>query len=347
MLRFDSRMNFLILSPFSSRSCAPARSSVPLLCAPFLLPWEKVRVARMRGNSPAPSGTYPSPWPSPKGEGKREFLASTDNWFRPTQIKTGPDGALYVADMYRLVIEHPEWIPATMQSRLDLRAGHDRGRIWKVCIKDAKLRSTPNLTKMNSTQLASLIDHANGWQRDTAQRLLLEKEDKAAVKPLMEVFKNSKLPQARLQALCTLDGLNATGSETIDLGLKDKHPSIRQHTARLCRGKNVLLSQTAINDPEPVVRRQVAFSLGNTTDTKAAKALVQLAHDKNADVRLAVKSSATPHLAAMLSEIFASDKQPPQDITGHLLQLASSGNNQNVLIQVTPKPIYSRDQTIK
>ncbi len=282
-----------------------------------------------------------------KGEEKREFLASTDNWFRPTQIKTGPDGALYVADMYRLVIEHPEWIPATMQSRLDLRAGHDRGRIWKVCAKNAKLRSTPNLSKMNSTQLASLIDHANGWQRDTAQRLLLEKEDKAAVKPLMEVFKNSKLPQARLQALCTLDGLNATGSEAIDLGLRDKHPSVRQHAAILCRGKNSLLSIKAINDPSPLVRRQVAFSIGNTTDTKAAKALVQLAHDKNADVRLAVKSSATPHLAAMLSEIFASDKQPPQDITGHLLQLATSGNNQNALVQVLTEMSSPKYRLIK
>ncbi|SVB37795.1 uncharacterized protein METZ01_LOCUS190649, partial [marine metagenome] len=187
----------------------------------------------------------------------------------------------------------------------------------------------------------------NGWQRDTAQRLLLEKEDKAAVKPLMEVFKNSKLPQARLQALCTLDGLNATGSEAIDLGLRDKHPSVRQHTARLCRGKNVLLSQTVVNDPEPLVRRQVAFSLGNTTDTKAAEALVQLAYDKNADVRLAVKSSATPHLTTMLREIFASSKQPPQDVTIHLLQLATTGNNQEALAQVLTEMSTSEDRLVK
>ena len=63
---------------------------------------------------------------------RREFLASSDNWFRPTQMKTGPDGALWVADMYRAVIEHPEWIPAAMQKRIDLRAGSQEGRIYRV-----------------------------------------------------------------------------------------------------------------------------------------------------------------------------------------------------------------------
>ena len=269
-----------------------------------------------------------------QSEEKSEFLASTDNWFRPTQIKTGPDGALYIADMYRLIIEHPEWIPAAMQSRVDLRTGHDRGRIWRVVPKGTKPHPTPQLGKMSTSQLVGALDHLNGWQRDTAQRLLVEKMDKTAVNPLMTVLEKSKWPQSRLQALCTLDGLNAVDSEVIGLGLRDNHPSVRQHASRLCRGKSSLLSIKAINDPSPLVRRQVAFSLGNTADTKAAEALVQLAHDKNADVRLAVKSSVTPHLATMLREIFGSDKQPPQDITSHLLKLATSGNNHKALAQV-------------
>src|SRR5262249_20640126 len=73
-------------------------------------------------------------------EQDREFVASADNWFRPVMAKTGPDGALYIADMYRLVIEHPEWIPKDAQQHLDLRAGADKGRIYRVYPEGAKLR---------------------------------------------------------------------------------------------------------------------------------------------------------------------------------------------------------------
>src|SRR6185503_15800168 len=80
-----------------------------------------------------------------QGEETQEFLASTDNWFRPTMLKTGPDGALYIADMYRLVLEHPEWIPADTQKHLDLRAGHDLGRIYRVYPAGVQLRRIPQL----------------------------------------------------------------------------------------------------------------------------------------------------------------------------------------------------------
>src|SRR5262249_55059747 len=79
------------------------------------------------------------------GDADREFLASSDNWFRPTQIKTGPDGALWVADMYRAVIEHPEWIPAEIQKKIDLRAGSEEGRIYRVFPVDQKPRPIPRL----------------------------------------------------------------------------------------------------------------------------------------------------------------------------------------------------------
>ena len=75
------------------------------------------------------------------GESEREFLASSDNWFRPTMLKTGPDGALWIADMYRAVIEHPEWIPDDWEKRLDLRAGSEQGRIYRVYPVDKKPRA--------------------------------------------------------------------------------------------------------------------------------------------------------------------------------------------------------------
>jgi hypothetical protein len=92
----------------------------------------------------------------PDDEAKREFLASRDTWFRPVHFANAPDGALYIADMYRLVIEHPEWIPKEMQARLDLRAGADKGRIYRVLPEGVTLRKVPNLGKMTGAELAAV-----------------------------------------------------------------------------------------------------------------------------------------------------------------------------------------------
>ncbi|HMF12456.1 MAG TPA: PVC-type heme-binding CxxCH protein, partial [Gemmataceae bacterium] len=92
-----------------------------------------------------------------------EFLASSDNWFRPTMIQTGPDGCLWIADMYRQVIEHPEWIPQDWQKKLDLRAGHDKGRIYRIYPKDRKPRAIVRLDKMGAKELVAQLESPNGW----------------------------------------------------------------------------------------------------------------------------------------------------------------------------------------
>ena len=117
-------------------------------------------------------------------EADREFLASSDNWFRPTMLKTGPDGALWIADMYRAVIEHPEWIPDDWEKRLDLRAGSEQGRIYRVYPVDKKPRPIPRLDRLDTAGLVAALDSPSGWQRDTAQRLLLHRRDPAAIAPL-------------------------------------------------------------------------------------------------------------------------------------------------------------------
>src|SRR5437667_12348650 len=89
--------------------------------------------------------------------------------------KTGPDGALYVADMYRLVLEHPQWIPEDRKKRLDLRAGADKGRIYRVFPANATLRKIPRLDQLDTAELVAALDSPNGWQRDTVQRLLPER----------------------------------------------------------------------------------------------------------------------------------------------------------------------------
>ena len=119
-------------------------------------------------------------------EGK-EFLASTDIWFRPSQFANAPDGSLYVLDTYREVIEHPASLPPMIKKYLDLRSGWDRGRIWRVVPDNFQQRPQPRLGQMSTAQLVATLEHRNGWHRDTAARVLYERQDVAAIAPVVKV----------------------------------------------------------------------------------------------------------------------------------------------------------------
>ncbi len=248
-------------------------------------------------------------------ETNREFLASADNWFRPTMLKTGPDGALYVADMYRQVLEHPEWIPVFIQPRLDLRAGADKGRIYRIFPVGATLRRGPRLDLLETTDLTAALESANGWQRDAAQRLLVERGDRAAAAPLRKLLEHPRA-KTRLQALCTLEGMGLLSPNDLVRALRDAHPAVREHGVRL---SEPWLGATAgtppellaalwplENDPEIRVRYQLAFSLGESADGRVGSVLARLAlRDASvAEMQIAVMSSATNHLEGMLDFVF-------------------------------------------
>src|SRR5207302_4983404 len=94
-------------------------------------------------------------------ETQSEFLAGTDNWFRPVQVRTGPDGALWVVDMYRLVIEHPQWIPPDDLAKLDVRAGHSQGRIYRIYPRNQKPRPILRLDQLDTAGLVAALDSPN------------------------------------------------------------------------------------------------------------------------------------------------------------------------------------------
>ena len=106
-----------------------------------------------------------------------EFLASTDPWFRPVQALTGPDGGLWVADMYRYLIEHPRWIPPADLAKIDVRAGAGLGRIYRVRPDDEPPRPWPRLDKLDTAGLVAALDSPNGWQRDMAMMMLVWRKD--------------------------------------------------------------------------------------------------------------------------------------------------------------------------
>jgi len=154
----------------------------------------------------------------------RELVASTDHWFRPTMARPGPDGALYVVDMYRLVLEHPEWIPAEIARGLDLRAGEGMGRIYRVS-ETGQGKAGPVMIAAAGAvkEMASL----NRWRRDTAQRLLVEAGDAAVVTGLKQVAASAEALAVRIQALWMAALLDDEERGALVAALRAGHPQVR------------------------------------------------------------------------------------------------------------------------
>jgi putative membrane-bound dehydrogenase-like protein len=140
---------------------------------------------------------------------KRDFLVSGDEWSRPVNVRTGPDGALYVCDMYRRFIDHARFFPEDFAKSHYMRAGFDQGRIWRVVPKGGKPAPMKALPVDNAASLVALLESGNGWTRTEAQRILVEKQDAAAVPLLEKQLETDSDPWTKAHALWTLAGLDA------------------------------------------------------------------------------------------------------------------------------------------
>ncbi|MDF1812154.1 MAG: neutral/alkaline non-lysosomal ceramidase N-terminal domain-containing protein [Verrucomicrobiales bacterium] len=163
-------------------------------------------------------------------EKQSEFFASTDNWSRPVSVRTGPDGAIWIADMYRLVIEHPEWIPHEWQEKYDLRAGSNLGRIYRVF---SKSEPVPVLDQLSNQELVERLESPNGTVRDLVHQMLLWRQADDVVPLLKSIVQDGKAPTARLHAISILDGLGKVDSEICRIAIRDKYPGVLRHAIRI------------------------------------------------------------------------------------------------------------------
>ena len=215
---------------------------------------------------------------------QKEFLASTDERFRPVNLTTGPDGALYVVDFYRGVIQHRISLTTYLRKQSEKRGLADPrglGRIWRIVPEKATRIAGPNLAKHSSAELLPYLSHSNAWCRETAQRLLVERGDASVVAGLEEIALHGKTPLGRMHALWTLDGLQKTTWKVVEPALGDSEPVVRNAAVRVAEAtlagesrevalaKLIALSAT---ETDPQVQLQIALSLGETKDAKADEA---------------------------------------------------------------------------
>ena len=246
-----------------------------------------------------------------RGEQDREFVASRDIWFRPAQFANAPDGALYVLDVYREVIEHPDSLPPVIKKHLDLTSGRKRGRIYRIVPEDFVQRDAAHLGEASTAQLVATLGHPNGWHRDTAARLLYERQDRAAIGPLHKLVMESQQPAGRLHGLYALDGLGALSGDVVLVALDDDHPRVREHAVRLAErvaGEAPAVRAKLyemVDDADPRVRYQLAFTLGELSGPKHNEALVELARHNALDrwMRLALQSSLVDGAADVLRQL--------------------------------------------
>ncbi|MBT6155749.1 MAG: c-type cytochrome [Planctomycetaceae bacterium] len=273
-----------------------------------------------------------------RADQRTEFITSTDTWFRPTNFVNAPDGTLYVLDMYRETIEHPFSIPADIKSHLDLESGNDRGRVWRLVPPKFQRTQPPKLGKASTAELVAQLESPNSWNRETAQRLIWERQDMTAVAGLKKLAIESKSPTARLHALWTLDGLSALMPQLLMTALNDKHPGVREHAVRLCE---VFLQTTPelvaalgkLTDDAYRVRLQVAYSLGEARPADALPALKKLAASNRADRDLrtalltSIGESSDELASALLVDFKLLRRTQSSGVLAEILKLVGSDKN--------------------
>jgi putative membrane-bound dehydrogenase-like protein len=245
-----------------------------------------------------------------------EFLASTDNWFRPVFLCEGPDGAIYVADFYREIIETPLSLPEDIQKQYNLNT-RERGRIWRIRHESAPPLKPPRLSKAADDELVHELSNPNAWWRLTAQRLLIERKATGVTDTLVRRAHTAPTSLGRMHALWTLAGLGTLEAKHVVPALRDRNWQVREQALRLAerffendlnvRGFALALA----GDPVPRVRFQLALSLGEMKPSHETRAALRQLLDRdsaNPWALSAILSSASGHAGLLLPDAVQSEK---------------------------------------
>jgi putative membrane-bound dehydrogenase-like protein len=258
-----------------------------------------------------------------ESEKTKEFISSTDPWFRPITFSVGPDGYLYMLDYYRQHIETPVSIPDDLKADMDFMAGSDMGRIYRVKPANIPYKNVNiNLNAVSSIKLLTYLAYENGWYRTHAHRLLIERQDKSVVKSAKLLFNKSKDPRTRLHLLYVLEGLNALDFAVIKKGLQDSSPGVRENALMLAErySETLPIILNMLNDSSPRVKLQAALSLGQFKSQEIIAAFSKLiqSQGENEWMRVAVLSSEVGSSPELLESLVGQNVFSPNSETWKL-----------------------------
>ena len=234
-----------------------------------------------------------------KADVGKEFIASRDLWFRPVQFTNAPDGTLYAIDISRELIEGAAFLPPEFMKYLDPLSGSKQGRIYRIAPRGFSTPATPNLGELATRELVSLLDHTNGWHRDTASRLIYQRQDSSAISSLRQLVKQGETAAGRFTALYTLQGLGALDESSVLAALIDSDAIVRAHALRVAESlvaQSVAITNRFSNmttDGDIQVRYQLAFSLGAAQGKTRYQALTRLALSDHQDKWMPVAISSS------------------------------------------------------
>jgi len=267
-----------------------------------------------------------------------ELLASRDVWFRPVQFANGPDGGLWIIDMQREVIEHPASLPPPIKRHLDLTSGRDTGRLWRLTAAGSPRRAAPRLSGASAADLVPLLDHPNGWHRDTALRLLLTRRDRSVIPALRQLVRSETASAVgRQQAAFALAGLESLADDDLLACLAADEPLLRAAGVRLVEGRAAagglspavsrLLVSLAAAEPEAGVRLRLALVAGELPAAPRLEILRTLLARDGADgwCRTAAFTSLPPGAAAEIVR-GGLDRGTRAALPGLFAQIARRGN---------------------
>ena len=213
-----------------------------------------------------------------------EFLASTDERFRPVNLLTGPDGALYVIDLYRGIIQHRISLTTYLREQI-VKRGLDKplalGRVWRIAPEGAAVAPAKKLSEMTPAELVAELASGNSWRRETAQRLLVEAApDNAIDAALVALAKDSPFatPMGRVHALWTLEGRGTVKAEAVLAGMAHDDPRVRAAAIRVSEAlmaspdRDAIVArwtELAATEAVTEVQQQLALSIGEAKSLAA------------------------------------------------------------------------------
>jgi putative membrane-bound dehydrogenase-like protein len=284
------------------------------------------------------------------GEEHSELLTSTDNWFRPVQARTGPDGGLWIVDMSRAVIEHPRWIPEEDRAKLDVRAGEDQGRIFRLLPKDRGPRLVPALSRMSAAELVAALKSPNGTVRDLAQQLLMWRDDRTVAPALEKLALSDAAAPSRNAALWLLARWQRLTGDILKAAITSPDPRSRRQATRILAahradfGNADSLLETLADEKDPLVMLEVIEALRQnfTYDRPVWLARLYRSHLNDPYLEFAALRAVPDHNWAEFVAAALGGKELPSSGLAPLLSISlalSNGTATNRLIpHIMPDP---------